>query len=62
MKPNYDEIQMAAVLTYCLVCHRHYYMTKPQAVCCRCRQMAEGKAVPAIGKPVDERLSIGSAS
>jgi hypothetical protein len=38
MKPTYDEKQIGAVLTYCMVCHRHYFATKPQAVCVLCRR------------------------
>jgi hypothetical protein len=38
MKPTYDEIQIGAVLTYCLVCQRHYFCTVPRSVCARCCQ------------------------
>ncbi len=30
---GYDAAQMAAVLTYCLACHRWFYMTRPQPRC-----------------------------
>ena len=38
MKRTYDEIQMAATLTYCLGCLCWFYMTHPRPVCISCRR------------------------
>lgn len=37
---TYDQRQLAAVLVMCVVCHRAWYMTDPQAVCIACRRAA----------------------
>lgn len=39
---SYDDLQQHAILCVCQRCHQASYMTHPQAICIKCRRVAEG--------------------